>query len=280
LVNALARECTWKDRSARDRTVPITLERYKAARERLILRRDTHLDQLTDKLKEDRVRRIIGPLLSSEPMTEQLPDDDLQYCEDLGLIRRKPEVAISNRIYSEIMPRVITAPIQDFLHQPQSWYLKDDRHIDMPKLMAAFQQFFREHSDAWLVGFSYHEAGPQLLLQAFLQRIVNGGGRINREYGLGRKRVDLLLEWPLDLEQGYFGPMQRVVIECKLLRPGRSLKTTLADGLSQTADYADRCAADESYLIIFNRQPGKTWEERVWFEQKEYHGRPIGVWGA
>ena len=280
LVNALAHECTWEDRSARDRTVPITLERYKAARERLILRRDTHLDQLTDKLKEDRVRRIISPLLSSEPMTVQLPDDDLQYCEDLGLIRRKPEVAISNRIYREIMPRVITAPIQDFLHQPQSWYLKDDRHIDMPKLMAAFQQFFREHSDAWLVGFSYHEAGPQLLLQAFLQRIVNGGGRINREYGLGRKRVDLLLEWPLDPEQGYFGPMQRVVIECKLLRLGRSLKTTLTDGLRQTADYADRCAADESYLIIFDRQPGKSWEERVWFKQEEHHGRQIGVWGA
>jgi hypothetical protein len=213
-------------------------------------------------------------------MTEQLPDDDLQYCEDLGLIRRKPEVAISNRIYREIMPRVITAPIQDFLHQPQSWYLKDNRHIDMPKLMAAFQQFFREHSDAWLVGFSYHEAGPQLLLQAFLQRIVNGGGRINREYGLGRKRVDLLLEWPLDPEQGYFGPMQRVVIECKLLRLGRSLKTTLTDGLRQTADYADRCAADESYLIIFDRQPGKSWEERVWFKQEEHHGRQIGVWGA
>ena len=38
---------------------------------------------------------------------------------------------------------------------------------------------------------------PQLLLlQAFLQRVVNSGGRIEREYGLGRGRTDLLIVWP------------------------------------------------------------------------------------
>ena len=48
--------------------------------------------------------------------------------------------------------------------------------------------------------FSYKEAGPQLLLQAFLQRIINGGGRIEREYGLGKKRTDLLIIWPYQQE--------------------------------------------------------------------------------
>jgi hypothetical protein len=281
LVNALAHECTWQDRSARaDRSMPITLERYKAARERLILRRDTHLDQLTDKLKEDRVKNVIGPLLASPSELGELREDDLQYVEDLGLIRRRPNLAISNRIYQEILPREITAPLQTGLYQPQAWYLTPERRIDMAKLMAAFQQFFREHSDAWLEGFSYREAGPQLLLQAFLQRIVNGGGRINREYGLGLKRTDLFLEWPIDPEQGYLGPMQRVVIECKLLHVGRKLDTTLADGLRQIADYADRCAASEMHLIIFDRQPGKTWAKRIWMKQKQHNGNEITVWGA
>ena len=58
----------------------------------------------------------------------------------------------------------------------------------------------------------YHEAGSQLLLQAFLQRIVNGGGRLEREYALGRGRVDLLIVWP----QG--GRERRVVVECKVRR--------------------------------------------------------------
>ena len=56
----------------------------------------------------------------------------------------------------------------------------------MDKLLAAFQTFFREHPEHWVERFDYRKAGPQLLLQAFLQRIVNGGGPIEREYGLGR----------------------------------------------------------------------------------------------
>ena len=50
--------------------------------------------------------------------------------------------------------------------------------------------------------FAYREAGPQLLLQAFLQRIVNAGGRIEREYGQGRRRVDLMIVWDRSAEAG------------------------------------------------------------------------------
>jgi hypothetical protein len=63
LVNALGLEVTWNDRQARERSIPITLERYKAARERLIQSRATHLDQLADKLREPRVRGIVAALL-------------------------------------------------------------------------------------------------------------------------------------------------------------------------------------------------------------------------
>lgn len=277
LVNALGHELTWEDRSARDRTVPLTLEHYKKARERLIQSRATHLDQLTDKLQEERVRGVIAPLLTGEATTQSLKEDDLQYVEDLGLIWRRPELRIANRIYREVLPRELVAPVQAVLHYPQHWYVGDDRRLDMPKLLGAFQQFFREHSDAWIEGFSYKEAGPQLLLQAFLQRIVNGGGRINREYGLGRRRTDLFLEWPIDEAQGYLGPLQRVVIELKLLK--KAPEATLAEGLAQTADYADRCGADEAYLILFDRRPGMSWDERIWQRQARHGNREIGVWG-
>ena len=115
--------------------------------------------------------------------------------------------------------------------QRAAWYIRPDGRLDLPKLLAAFQQFFREHSASWLEGFDYKEAGPQLLLQAFLQRIINGGGRVDREYGLGRRRTDLLIVWD------YPGGVQRAVIELKLLY--RSLAQTLADGLAQTWAYAD-----------------------------------------
>ncbi|MCG5517472.1 hypothetical protein LPW29_15335, partial [Ectothiorhodospira sp. 9100] len=163
--------------------------------------------------------------------------DDQQYVEDLGLIETRPQVRISNRIYREVIPRDLTWIMQTRIpNQEQEWYVTSKGHLDMPKLLRAFQQFFREQADAWLERFDYKEAGPQLLMQAFLQRIVNGGGRISREYGLGRKRTDLFIEWPTDPARGFHGPMQRIVIELKLQRG--ALEGVISQGLVQTAAYA------------------------------------------
>ncbi|SMP62602.1 AAA domain-containing protein [Desulfonatronum zhilinae] len=281
LVNALGYEATWENREARDRTRPITLEDYRAARERLILSRATHLDQLADKLKEPRVRTVVAALLSTEQTELQLPDDDLQYVEDLGLIRVRPQLAVSNRIYQEIIPRELTWSTQTMIaNQDLAWYVGPDHRLDMDKLLRAFQQFFRENGESWVERFEYKEAGPQLLLQAFLQRVLNGGGRLNREFGLGRRRTDLLLEWPLDEASGFFGPVQRVVIELKLLHARRSLESTLTEGLEQTADYADKVGAGEAHLVVFHRDPGKTWEERIWNRRERFGKWEIAVWGC
>jgi hypothetical protein len=278
LVNALAYEVTWHNRSLRNRSLPVTLTDYKQARESLIQSRATHLDQLADKLKEKRVHNVVQALLVGEETALKLPEDDVQYVEDLGLIERKPQFRISNRIYREVLPRELTSVLQDTLLQQQSWYLTADHRLNMTKLISAFQQFFREHSDSWSEGFDYKEAAPQLLLQAFLQRIINGGGRISREYGLGRKRTDLLIEWPTDPSQGMYGPLQRIVIELKLLRG--ELETVISKGLEQTADYSQRVGADEAHLIIFNRDPAISWDEKIWQRQGEYQGRSISIWGA
>ena len=278
LVNGLAHEMIWEDRSARDRNVVIDLPKYMTARERLILSRATHLDQLADKLREDRVRGVIEPLMAGKDEDPGFKDNDLGYVEDLGLITRRPGVAISNRIYKEIIPRELTIATQQGLAQQQTWYLTPDRHLDMTGLLTAFQQFFREHSESWIERFDYKEAGPPLLMQAFLQRIINGWGRLHREYGLGRKRTDLLIEWPLDPEQGLFGPMQRVVIELKLQR-GR-LETILSEALEQTAGYADTAGAKEAHLVVFDRRHTVSWEEKIRRTTEQWGTREIAVWGC
>ncbi len=281
LVNALGHELTWENRAARDRSTRLTLTAYKQARERLIQSRATHLDQLSDKLKEPRVHSVISALLSSEEADNlnTVKPDDQQYVEDLGLIVTRPSLRISNRIYQEVIPRELTWISQTRIaNQEQSWYIDPDHRLNMPKLLAAFQQFFREHSDIWTQGFDYREAAPQLLMQAFLQRIINGGGRISREYGLGRKRTDLLIEWPLDPEQGMYGPLQRVVIELKILRGG--LDKVLKTGLEQTADYTRQVGADEAHLVIFDRKPGVSWNKKIWQRKASHDGLEIGVWGA
>ena len=280
LVNALGQEIIWEIRRNRDRSRKVTLPDYKEAREKLVQSRATHLDQLIDKLQEPRVHRVIETVLSGETDSiDNIRVDDQQYTEDLGLIRTKPMVSISNRIYREVIPRELAWVAQTRIpNQETEWYVTAEHRLDIQKLLAAFQQFFREHADSWIEGFIYKEAGPQLLMQAFLQRIVNGGGHINREYGLGRKRTDLFIEWPLDEKQGIHGPLQRVVIEIKLRRG--LLETVIAKGLEQTADYARRAGADEAHLMIFDRDSALTWDERIWRRDERYGDLAITVWGA
>ena len=110
-----------------------------------------------------------------------------------------------------------------------------------------------------------------MLLQAFLQRIVNGGGRLEREYALGRGRVDLLIVWPQE------GCERRIVVECKVRRG--DLERTIAEGLAQMRGDLDRCGAESGHLIIFDRTPQRTWDEKL-FRREAPPGAdpPVTVW--
>jgi hypothetical protein len=269
LVNALAAQACFRDQRGRDRSRSITADDIDEAQEQLIVRRETHLDQLADKLQEDRVRRVVEPLLSGGDERE-FSARDLEYVRDLGLIARDDPLRIANPLYAEVVPRELTVAAQAGLVQDTAWYVDADGGLDTMALLTAFQAFFREHSEHWVRRFDYQEAGPQLLLQAFLQRIVNGGGRIEREYGLGRGRTDLLIIWPQD------GRARKFVIECKILR--KSLDRTIQEGLEQTVAYMDRCGAGAGHLVIFDRGAGR-WEEKVFQRRDSYGKTEVHVWG-
>jgi len=272
LVNALGYEACFKIKAGRDRSKPITAEMVSEAKEQIILRRETHIDQLVDKLAEERVRKVIEPMLAGTSHPDLIPTDDILYLRDLGLIRTEEgQLSIANLIYQEIIPRELTYSTQlTITHQPP-WYIRTDGLLDIYKLLSAFQQFFRENSESWIERFDYKEAGPQLLLQAFLQRIVNSGGRVEREYGLGRLRTDLLVIWP------YPGGIQKSVIELKIRY--RSLEHTIEEGLEQTWEYMDRCGTEEGHLVIFDRDTDKAWADKIFSRDATYQGRVIKIWG-
>ena len=195
---------------------------------------------------------------------------------DLGLVTQdvggRPHIA--NPIYAEVVPRYLNYAVQAGLPQEMAWYVDAAGNLDVAGLIEAFQAFFREHSEHWVQRFErYHEAGPQLLLQAHLQRIINGGGRIEREYALGSGRTDLLIVWP----QG--GSERRWVVECKVRRG--DLERTIVEGLMQTRAYMDRCGAEAGHLIIFDRSPERSWEEKI-FRRDAPSGAGatrVAVWG-
>ena len=254
LVNALCAGACFDDEAGRDRSRAIEKEDIFAAREELILSRRTHLDQLTHKLEEERVRRVVEPMLSGGAVRHQARD--LEYVRDLGLLAADSPPRIANPIYQEVVPRELGYVLQDSLDVQPTWYVDDAGALDMHKLLTAFATFFSEHAEHWLDHLGdYREAGPQLILQAYLQRIVNGGGRVEREYGLGRGRTDLLVLWPR--EKGQPSDMwQRVVIECKVLRSSdrKTLEGTVERGVEQTLGYTKKCHAAEGHLVLFDRR--------------------------
>ena len=197
-----------------------------------------------------------------------------------------PKLEISGSLraeYSkEIIPRELTVIMQDGMASSpaQPWYIESSGRLDISRLLRDFQQFFRENIESWNEAFDYKEAGFQLLLQAFLQRIVNGGGLIEREYALGRGRVDLLVRWryPKDAPRRE-QKEQRIVIELKTIRKNRAPDAVLSEGLRQTDRYAGESGADEAHLVICDERIWRNWDEKIYERAEKSGNGDIHVWG-
>ncbi len=276
LINALAYQACFRDRQGRDRSLPVTVAAIDEAKETLILNRVTHLDQLADKLREERVRRVILPMLAGSPDWDWT-ERDVEYVRDLGLVAQHGPIRIANPIYAEVVPRQLTHALQLGLETvvDTRWFVSDDGSLDTERLLKRFQCYFRDHSEFWVQRYGHAEAGPQLVLHAYLQRVVNGGGRVEREFGLGRRRTDLMIVWPLPGGRRE----ERHVIECKVVRPKSGLRSVVAKGLRQTADYMDLSGADSGHLVVFDLREARSWSERLFHRDETVDGLSVGVWG-
>jgi hypothetical protein len=252
LVNAIAREITVK--MGVKPPEPITVAHVDEAKERLILARATHLNSLVARLREERVRKVIEPLIAGNiPEADPAYDDDVAYVRDLGLIKEGRPIAIANPIYREVIVRLLGDRAADAVTaEPRSFVLPDGR-LDFARVLGEFAAFWRAHGEILVKGEAYHEVAPQLVFMAFLQRIVNGGGLIEREYGVGRGRIDILVRKPYTGADGK-PAVQQEVVELKVRRQHQS--DPLKEGLQQLDEYLSRLGLDFGTLLIFDRRPG------------------------
>ena len=195
LVNALARQAV--EKLVPDRTQPVEPEHIEHAKERLIERRDTHLDSLIDRLREPRVRRVIEPILAGELLPVETLDDDVRFVEDLGLVTSGAHgLCIANPIYREVVPRALTSVLEKSLPTARPSYVTTDGRLGFEQLLDDFRVFWVQHAESFLARAPYTEAAAQLVFMAFLHKIVNGGGFVDREYAVGSGRIDLCIRWP------------------------------------------------------------------------------------
>jgi len=268
LVNAVAREVIL-DLLQSDFTQPVTAELVHQAIQTIILRRDTHIDSLLERLKEERVRRVIEPVISGDDFFDRL-SDDYQYVTDLGLIKDTDnKIEPSNPIYAEVIARTLSYDAQKKFMQKKPEaniprYLKDGK-IDMDYLLQDFQQFWRQNSAIWIDLFKYREAAPHLILQAFLQRVLNGGGEIIREMAAGTGRADLCVVYELE----------KYPIELKIRRSEK----TCNEGLVQTMKYMDTFGCTEGWLVIFDQRDDVSWDDKIFLKKETAEGKTVTVIG-
>jgi type II secretory pathway predicted ATPase ExeA len=241
LVNAIAKEIT--EYIAKDPANPITTELVNQAKEILIQRQDTHLDSLAERLRDERVKAIIQPILAGQELPD-VPQDDVRYVLDLGLCSNENGLAIANPIYQEVLPRVLAYVTSASMGYIQPIWLSDQGEFLPDRLLESFLEFWRQHGEPLFKSTPYPEIAPHLVLMAFLHRVVNGIGTLEREYAIGSGRMDLCLR---------YGKVT-LGMELKVWRDRRS--DPINEGLKQLDKYLSGLNLDTGWLVIFDRREG------------------------
>jgi hypothetical protein len=187
---------------------------------------------------------------------------------DLGLLKDCDRVLQpANKIYAEVIIRSLSYNTQYHLHSVigNNW-IDNSGNVDMDGLLRGFQQFWRENSDVWSEKYEYKEAAPHLILQAFLQRIINGGGSIIREYASGRERMDLCVVYGKN----------KYPVELKLLYS----KSVVQEGIVQLTKYMTTLGETTGWLVIFDRSNQNSWDQRIYWKTENAEGKIIHVVGC
>jgi hypothetical protein len=253
----------------------VKLAHIREARDQMILARETHLDSLAVRIQDPAIRKVMESLITGTPDPELTAGEGFRICMDLGLVmKERGTPTVANPIYKEVLARQLTYSTQDAISEPEWQWEKPDGSLDMDLLLKEFQKFWRRNSEIWEQKSDYTEAFPHLLLMAFLQRVLNGGGRIEREYAAGRGRMDLAVEY----NNRFY------IIEIKLIYSYDSPAEVHKEGLKQIAKYRDTVDPNAaSYLVLFDRRAYSKdipWEEKIYWQEEAISGGTVTVVGC
>ncbi|MDR1308696.1 MAG: hypothetical protein LBL95_02160, partial [Deltaproteobacteria bacterium] len=210
----------------------------------------------------------------------------------------------ANPIYREVIVRALTRRIQARMPKSLADKWMDGASLDMDGLLKEFQVYWRENCEMLAmnnkkdglihesINQAFRNAGifdddirtkgladdiennlnglanealAHLVLYAFLQRVLNGGADIQREYALGRTRADICVT--------YGG--RRYPLELKI----KGVKSRI-ESVNQLSGYMGRCGAFEGWLVVFDKDFDKPWERKLSWETMVHEGKTIHVVGC
>ncbi len=176
---------------------------------------------------------------------------------------------VANPIYREIIGRSLALSVRVSLPRIQATWIDAEGMLDVEALLAAWVAFWTLHGETMQTVSPYAEAASHLVLLAFLHRVVNGGGRIEREYAAGTGRMNLRVEF----KGAVLG------IEVKTWRDRDKRADPAVEGVAQLEAYLARVGATHGWLVVFDQRKGAgELSERVRVERvKAPGGREVAV---
>jgi hypothetical protein len=274
LVNALARQVIEKELKD-DFSVAVTPKMIDQAAEDLMKSGTPHLDSLVDRLKEPGVIKVLKPVFAGgESFRFSWTDDDVKFCEDLGLVVADESNMLhpANPLYAQMMARFISYDLQElFTNVPSNLWSDGDR-ILMTPLIEAFLRTWRKFGATFPsrladnLAIKYDEATHAFMLFQSLQRVIDGSGAtVEMQYAQGRGRVDICVvykknEYPMEL---------------KVKNEDRPFDE--AESVAQLARCMESSGTLEGWLMVFDQNRLKNWDERYSWTAKKLDDLTIHV---
>lgn len=173
-----------------------------------------------------------------------------------GILKNGQGLSIHNRIYEEViyayMTSKATAQVRLGEYNVPKNFKLPNQSLNMEAVLLKFQAFMREQNNEKDQAFL--ERNARLVFLAFIKPIINGAGYDFKEPQISEERR-------LDVVITYF--QHQYIVELKIWRGPEAH----AEGLDQLADYLDRQALSEGYLLVFDQLKKKNWESG-WEEVK------------
>lgn len=222
---------------------PVTAVDVERARDLMLDRRGGLFDEIADRMQDPKLRSVLEQVAVGGAKDIQI--EDVRTALDLGLVRRTPEgrLMIANPIWLGLVGRLLPGAVRSVFPTGKPVWVDSDGKLDADKLLEAFLDFWRKHGDALFSSAPYGELSP-LVLTSFLNRVVKSGGLIEREYALGRGRMDVCIR------QG--GAALALVVKVRRDREA----DPATEGLAQLDEALTKLGLEKGWLVVFDRRKG------------------------
>ncbi|MDR1314455.1 MAG: ATP-binding protein [Deltaproteobacteria bacterium] len=308
LVNALADDII-VEQFKNDYSRPVTGSDIDRATQNLILINPTHFDSLLERLREPRIRGVIEPVvIGDKSLLKNVPENDIRYVIELGLLKGNPEkkssLRSSNPIYGELIVRAFTKNLQDDVPAKLADRWTDGTGLDMDGLLRAFQLY-------WSMNGEMNEKAiaksVELDSQAKdrIDRILSIPELADR-YHVKEEIVEIIEEHRSGfatediphnvlhafLQRAVNGGADTVQREVAMGRTRADIDVTYkgmhyllelkingrrsrARCLEQLSDYMDKCGSPVGFLVVFDMDFKRSWTEKLTWNTQEYKGKTI-----